>query len=431
MSTSDFRSRLTGLPDALYVFGLMAGLYAVFTGLTVLLNFELSGIVNTLRAITYFSAVYAMVVLALNLHWGYTGLFNLGVAGFMAVGVYTMAIVSGPTNPGPAEIPGLGMNLWVGVVAGVVMAALVGVLASLPALRLEADYLAIVTLALSEIIRLVLNSTLLQEVTVGGATFGTGGATGLTVQNNPQTPVTAFFQSGPGSALTDVAMGIGIDRPTVVEGIGYAIVLVVIVGLLFVFIRRIATSPFGRVLKAIREDQVVASALGKDTRQFKIIIFGVGCGLMGLAGILWYGSDGYINPLSFRPNITFYVFVALIIGGAGSNTGSIIGGSIFASVLFYLPQFLEQNSTPVLDGIQSVLGGSTATPQTIIDAGGALAGLDLTAFLAYCFANISSLRFIGVGLILIYLMQRRPDGLFGHRIETAASIPLTRGDTNE
>lgn len=413
------------IPDVLYILAVMCGLYVLFTGLTVLLGFDLSGIIDTLRIVTYFTAVYAMLVLALNLHWGYTGLFNIGVAGFMAVGVYTMAMVTGPTNPGPTGVPGLGLPLWVGIIVGTLAAALIGAVAALPALRLDADYLAIVTLAFSEIIRLAYNSTSVQEFTIFGTTLGSGGASGINIPTNPQTPITSFFSTGIGKTVLDIAAAIGVSRGIVVQNVAYTLVLVVVVAGYYVFVQRIGNSPFGRVLKAIREDELVADSLGKNTRLFKIKVFAVGCGLMGLAGILWFGSDGFVNPLAFRPLITFYVFIALIIGGSGSNTGSVVGAAIFTGIMYYLPQFLGQNSTTVLRTIQDAVGGSVTTPNTFLAAVGALGRLDITAFLAYCFGNIGSLRFIAVGVLLVYLMQHRPDGLFGHRIETAASVPLS------
>lgn len=422
------RSEIGSVPDVLVILAVMGGLYVIFTGVAVLVGFDLSGILDTLRLITYFTAVYAMLVLALNLQWGYTGLFNIGVAGFMAVGVYTMAMVTGPINPGPTGVPGLGLPLWVGVIAGTLAAALVGAVAALPALRLDADYLAIVTLALSEIIRLTYNSTAAQEFTLFGTTLGTGGASGINIPTNPQTPIGEFFSTGTGQAVLEAAAAIGITRGVVVQNVAYTLVLVVVVAAYYVFARRIGNSPFGRVLKAIREDELVADSLGKNTQRFKIKVFALGCGLMGLAGILWFGSDGFVNPLAFRPLVTFYVFIALIIGGAGSNTGSVVGAAVFSGIMYYLPQFLGQNSGAVLRMIRDAVGGSIATPNTFLAAVGALGRFDLPAFLAYCFDNIGSLRFIAVGVLLVYLMQHRPDGLFGHRTETAASVPLSTSE---
>ena len=418
VSTSDAR--------LLLVFALT--LYGLFTVVSVLLGYNFNGIVDTLRRITFLSGVYAILVLALNVQWGYAGLFNIGVAGFMAVGVYTMAILSSPTTN---TFPGLGLPLPIGIVGGVLAATVLGLLAALPALRLRGDYLAIVTLAMAEIVRRVFRSPVFQEFSIGSVQLGTGGSRGM---NLPENPIRTLFYQNPGeagsppnglgSALFDAASAAGIE-PSVVEGWVYATMLVVAVGLVYWLLRRVGNSPFGRVLKAVREDEVVARALGKDTRLFKVKAFAVGCALMGLGGILWRLSGGYVSTTMFQPIYTFYVFVALIIGGAGSNTGSILGGAAFASLLFEGPNFVRRIVTGYVD-----VG---AAPNSLYDAIAALGGLDLTPLVAYSLSdvNVSALRLVLLGVVLIYLIQNRPEGLLGHRKEVASPIDLTDRGTEE
>jgi hypothetical protein len=134
-----------------------------------------------------------MVSLGLDLHWGYTGLFDIGIVGFMAVGIYVMALVSKPIyEPGSAaQVGGLGLPLIVGIVAGMVAAALLGLVIALPALRLRADYLAIVTIAMSEIVRFSLLSSQFQQFQLFGRRVGFGGGSGLIL--NYQDPLQAFF----------------------------------------------------------------------------------------------------------------------------------------------------------------------------------------------------------------------------------------------
>ncbi|PSP85210.1 branched-chain amino acid ABC transporter permease [Halobacteriales archaeon QS_1_68_17] len=431
--------------DAVIIVGVMAAIYVVYLMAGVLfLGLPLNGIVNTLRRITFLSAVYAMLVLALNLHWGYTGLFNIGVAGFMAVGVYTMAMLSGP-----ADIA-LGLPLPVGIVGGVVAAALVGAIAALPALRLDADYLAIVTVALSEIIRLSYNSTVFQSsiprLRLAGITLlpsipvGTGGGQGI---RTPTNPVRALYYKDPGdtsAGLTDLgefafgaADGVSVTliggqgvQPPVVIALTYVLVLVAFVAGFYWLLIRVGNSPFGRVLKAIREDELVANSLGKDTQRFKIKTFMLGCALMGLAGILWRGSTGFTQPGDYLPIQTFYVFLALIIGGAGSNTGSVVGGIVFATLLFEGPTTLARLIPELLQRLFNTQLGSP--PSTFVGAVAPIAQLDLTPLLAYSLRNISTLRFILLGVLIVYMMQNRPDGLFGHRKEVAAGVDLRRPD---
>ncbi len=411
------------------------------------LDFAFNGVVNSLQSVFFFTAVYAMMVLALNLHWGYAGVFNIGVVGFMAVGIYTMAILSGPVEAGVGGVPGLGLPLPIGVLGGVLAASLVGLLAALPALRLRADYFAIVTVALSEIIRLTLTSQTFQTFAVPftGIETGTGGAGGISMPTNP---IRILFYGGAGtgsepallgSVLFPLFSGLRIElippgsswlgfvplpaftldlalTPPVIVDIAYLFVLAGGVALFYVLLVRVGNSPFGRVLKAIREDEQVAQALGKDTRRFKIVAFMFGCGLMGLGGIFWHGSQGYTNPGSFRPILTFYIWVALIIGGAGSNTGSVLGGALFASLLWTGPTFLRR---VVLNYVEF-----DTTPATFPAAVGPFLEGEVLPFLAFMLNNISALRFVLVGVLLIWLMQRRPEGLLGHRKEEAAAIPL-------
>jgi len=419
----------------------------VFFVFAVALGLPFNGLMGALGSVLFFSAVYAMMVLALNLHWGYAGVFNIGIAGFMAIGVYVMAILSSPTEAGAASVPGLGLPLPIGILGGVLAAAFVGLVAALPALRLRADYFAIVTVALSEIIRLTLNSRTLQEFTIAGVTTGTGGATGITMPGNP---IRLLFYEGFGAGAEPALLGsvlfplfrdlrvelippgsswLGVVplpaftldlvvQPSVISNWAYVVVLAGFVGLFYVLLARTGNSPFGRVLKAIREDEVVAKSLGKDTNRFKIVAFMFGCGLMGLGGILWQGSQGFTNPGAFRPIITFYIWVALIIGGAGSNTGSVLGGALFAGALWEGPVYVRRVVTNFVD-----FGD---TPSTFPGAVAPFVEGEVLPFLAFMLDNVSALRFILVGVILVMLMQRRPEGLLGHRKEEAAAIPLTR-----
>jgi branched-subunit amino acid ABC-type transport system permease component len=273
--------------------------------------------------------------------------------------------------------------------------------------------------------------------------------------------------------------------------------------LLFVFLDRVRRSPFGRVLKAIREDELVAKSLGKDTARFKIKSFMLGCALMGLGGILWQMRQGAITPNAFRPKVTFYVWVALIIGGAGSNTGSVMGGAIFAAVLFEGPRYVKNvvvqrftdtipdapatfaaavgplvdpllvfdtqllNAVPILAFLGVVYGvwtaGKMVRRRYATDVGGpvhsALAevydtdsdpavigdrilmlatvlvlfvpwaallatGGDALPFVAYALGNINSLQLVIMGLVLVWLIQVRPEGMLGHRKEVASGVPL-------
>ena len=421
-----------------------------FFVLAVLLGLSFNGFAGAVERVLFFSAVYAMAVLALNLHWGYTGVFNIGVAGFMAVGYYVTAIASTPVDAGGSAVPGLGLPLSIGIVLGVLAASLAGLVAALPALRLKADYFAIVTVALSEIIRITLRSRSLQtfELPLVGV-VGTGGASGKAFPSNP---LRLLFYDGTGASaqprlLGDLlfpvfsglrivvipdgyTMNLGVTtlpidfvldlavQPSVLFNFFYVVVLATFVGLFFWLLRRVGNSPFGRVLKAIREDEEVAQSLGKNTPMFKLVSFAFGCGLMGLAGILWMGSQGYMIPNGFKPILTFYIWVALIIGGAGSNVGSVLGASLFGAALWVGPTYLKN----VVETYLSL----PAPPNNVIDALAPILAGQIVPLFAFLLNNIANLRLVFIGALLIWLMQRRPEGLLGHRKEEAAAIPLSK-----
>ena len=409
------------------VLGTLAIIYAAAIVLTA--TSGLNSVVGLMETLTFLGLVYALSALALNLQWGYTGLFNIGVAGFMAVAVYTMGMVVRPPDPafGP---PGLGLPLPIGIIAGMGAAALIGAIAALPALRLKADYLAIVTLGLSEIIRLTLQSATFDSFLRETIGVGTGGGRGMGMPDNP---VRELFllggQAGTPTPFGDLVFGIfgdgglGIAHPILI-GWGYIGVLAVVLVGFYFLLERLGRSPFGRVLKAIREDEVVADSLGKNVKLVKIKVFVIGCALMGLAGILWFGSQGNVSPTpQFMPLLTFYVFIAVIIGGSGSNTGSVIGGLVFAAALFEGPRRVGGTVRGLIDA---------QTPSSFADA---VASLDPVTFLAYATENVAPLQFVFLGFVLVFIIHRRPDGILGDRIETAAAVDISErpngGDPDE
>ncbi|WP_255195600.1 branched-chain amino acid ABC transporter permease [Halorarius litoreus] len=424
--------------DALKVAVLLLLVYVLFIALVWNQNpsSRLNSIANTLRLVTFFAAVYALLVLALNLHWGYTGLFNIGVAGFMAVGAYTYAIATRPVEPTISTAPaGLGLPIPVGIVLGMLVASVFGLVAALPALRLRADYFAIVTLGLSEIIRLTIQSSVFDTFLRETFGFGTGGGSGIRLDPGVDSPVRElFYISGSrGEGLTPLGQAIfaitdnlsilgvgGGIRQSVVISWAYVVLLAVFVLAFYWLLRRIGNSPFGRVLKAIREDELVANSLGKNVNLVKIKVFMIGCALMGLGGILWQGSQGSFSPTpQFLPVITFYIFVAMMVGGAGSNTGSVLGAIVFAGLLFEGPRRLG--------GFIRGQFTTDVNPNTIADALGALVNGDIVPLVVYATdTRIAALQFVLLGVVLVILMQRRPEGLLGHRVEEAAAVDLSK-----
>ena len=410
--------------DLLLIVVAMLVTYVAFGLLGVLTGVSVNETVGFLQTVTFFAAVFALLTLALNLHWGYTGLFNIGVAGFMAVGVYTMAILTADPTGTPA---GFGLPIPVGVVGGTIAAGLVGAVIALPALRVRADYFAIITLGFSEIVRLSITSGTLRQIEVGERVYGTGGGSGI--RYTPvDTVVPWLLEFSVIAMVGDVLYGIGElvgVSQSIVNRLLYALVIITFVLLFYLLLYRIARSPFGRVLKAIREDEIVARSLGKNTQLAKIKVFTLGCALMGLAGILWIGSRSLVTPESFMPIVTFYIFVALIVGGSGSNTGSVLGGFVFAAFLWEGPRFVRTILRSNLD---------IRSPQTIYDAFVELAALDPMPLVGYLVGSLDEIRWVIIGVVLVILMIYRPEGLLGDRKEIAAATDLSRrtgGESDE
>jgi neutral amino acid transport system permease protein len=311
------------------------------------------------------AAVYALAAIGLNVHYGYTGLMNFGQVGFMLVGGYGLAI----------SVATFGLPLWVGLLNGILAAVVLALVLGLPTLRLRADYFAITTIAASEILRLAVRSM--------PATDLTGGVFGL------QGFASAFYRSNP---IPTGRYGIGLFAypsgrlwPMLVSW------AVVAVSTLVVW--RLTRSPWGRLLRSIREDEDAARSLGKDVFAYKMqsVIFGGVLG--GLAGILFVLTPNAANPDSFLPQVTFFAYAILILGGAATTFGPILG-----SIIFWF----------LVSGTDSLLR----------EAAGA--GV-LPGFLASGDA-IGASRFILVGIGLMLLMIYRPQGILGNRREISLGL---------
>jgi branched-chain amino acid transport system permease protein len=239
--------------------------------------------------------ILGLLTLALNLQWGFTGLFNAGVAGFYAIGAYTHAILT--AAPQPAYLGNLGLPWPVGIVAAMATTALAGLLIGLVTIRLRGDYLAIATFGVAVSIQLV---TLNWERL-------TGGAQGLA---RIARPLASLF-----------------DTPAAFN-LWFLVLMVVVTAAVYGALDRVLRSPWGRVLKAIREDETAAVALGKSARRFRLEAFVLGSTLMGLAGALYVSFIGFVSPFDFLPILTFQVWAMLIVGGSGNNRGALLGALV-------------------------------------------------------------------------------------------------------
>lgn len=256
---------------------------------------DVSGLLSYASFFLVFATAYAIITLGLNLQWGYTGLFNVGVAGFVALGAYTSALLTTPPQAG--HVAGLNWPVAAGMVAAMVVTGLVGALAGAVALRLRQDYLAITTFGIAVTIQLFANN----------ATALTGGPFG--VQFIPK-PMQAWLGTG---------------LPWTLAYLGMAVALL---GMAYVALEKLVNSPWGRVLRAIREDEDAASALGKAAFVFRLQSFVIGSMLMGLGGAVYAHFVGFIAPDDFLPILTFQLWAMLIVGGSGNNRGAMLGAFV-------------------------------------------------------------------------------------------------------
>jgi branched-chain amino acid transport system permease protein len=235
---------------------------------------------------------YAIMCLGLNVQWGQTGLFNVGVAGFVAIGAYVSALLTTPDAPD--RFGGFGLPIVVGWVGGALAAGLVTFLVGALTIRLRADYLAIATFGIAVAVQLcVLN---LEPVT--GGPFGIGF-------------IPRPFAEAAGDPLTFSLLNLAL--------------LTGVVLILYLALERLVRSPWGRVLRAIREDETAALALGKSSVRFRLQAFAIGGAIMGLAGAAQAHFIGFIAPDNYLPTLTFQVWAMLIVGGSGNNRGAMLG----------------------------------------------------------------------------------------------------------
>ncbi len=304
---------------------------------------------------------FVLAAIGLNVHFGYTGLLNFGQAAFAAVAAYAMGVAIASF-----EIP-LVFALLLGLIASVVLALVMG----LPTLRLRADYLAIVTIAVAEILRLFFSTTFKEYFKARDGVSGfTGGFRGL----NPYPESMSSFASFNRNDLWVMTVGW------------------LLVALILVFIWAIMKSPWGRVLKSIREDEDAVRSLGKNVYGYKMQALILG-GLIGSVGG-FVGAQGLasVQPDSYNLDFTFIAFTMLILGGAARVMSPAVGAVLFWGLLSFLGQLLTELSS----GSNPIIPPQFMTPD-----------------------QVGNIRFAFVGLALMLLMIFRPQGLFGDKKEIA------------
>jgi len=258
---------------------------------------ELAGLISYLAFFLTLAGIYALMTLGLNIQWGYTGMLNVGIAAYFAVGAYASAILT--TAPG-AHLGGFGLPYPVGFIGAMAVAGLLGLAIGLITLNLRSDYLAIASIGIAEIVRLILKN----EAWLTNGVRGIGGI--------PR-------------PLVDVV-------PAYDTWLLLALVLILVI-LVYLLIERAFRAPWGRVLRAIRDNEPAARAMGKNSLAFRVQAFVFGCTIMGLAGAVYAHFVGFISPEAFDPVFaTFIVWVMLIAGGSGNNKGAVLGAFVIWGV---------------------------------------------------------------------------------------------------
>ncbi|MBA3303108.1 MAG: branched-chain amino acid ABC transporter permease [Actinomycetota bacterium] len=310
------------------------------------------------------AVIYALAAIGLNLHFGYTGLLNFGQVAFVAAGAYGLAI-----SVATFELP-----FPVGVVIGILSAVVLALLLGIPTLRLRADYLAIVTIAAGEIIRFILKSPEFDPTT--------GGSNGL------QNFAGGFFDLNP---FSPGEYGVWVikynERLTWVLVVGWS--LVALCSLLVLLLMR---SPWGRVLKAIREDEEAVRSLGKNVYWYKMQSLILGGVFGALGGLVFAVVNQSVQPDNYSTAFTFFAYTALLLGGAARVAGPVLGAMIF----WFL---LQLTDVALREAISA-----DYIPSTILEG-----------------PDVGQVRLVLVGLGLMLLMIFRPQGFFGDKREVAVS----------
>jgi neutral amino acid transport system permease protein len=308
---------------------------------------------------------YALLAIGLNIQFGYAGLLNFGQVGFALVGSFGVAIT----------VVKLGLSYWVGLLVGIGVAVILALLLGIPTLRLRADYLAITTIAAAEILRLVFRTNALNDIT--------GGTQGLSQYSND------FYNLSP-IPLSDAYYPLGIrfsGQEIWVLTVGWTLV-----ALLVLLVWLLMRSPWGRVLKSIREDEDAARALGKNVYWYKMQALILGGVVGAIGGIFEATSSRGVIPDTYENAVTFFAYAVLILGGTARVFGPVIGAMLF--------WFLFSITEGVLSELGS--GKDPIIPPDVVSS-----------------QNMAAIRFMLVGVALILLMAFRPQGIFGDRKEVA------------
>ena len=287
----------------------------------------MSNIILFLASVIALMGIYALLTLAVNLHYGYAGLLSFGIVGFAAVGAYTYAIVTRGAPVGEdVYLFYFNQPWWVGFLAAGVVTTLFAFIIGLPTLRVEGDYLLIVTFAFAEVIQDLLSNEW----------WLTNGTRGFINIHLP------FRELIPGRNYT----------------LFLAFLIVVIVAVVYLIAQRLGTAPFGRTMRAIRDNEPAALAVGKSVYSFKMRTFLLGAAICGFAGAMYTWYMTLAMPSIFGMSVTFAAWIALIVGGQGNNKGAIVGAIVLLCVQQAIKFVsLTPDLAPIISSVQLIMEG--------------------------------------------------------------------------
>ncbi|MDE0214951.1 MAG: branched-chain amino acid ABC transporter permease [bacterium] len=311
------------------------------------------------------AVILALAAIGLNVHFGFTGLLNCGQVGFLLLGAYGTSV----------SVATFGWSLWAGVLIGLFLSLALAAALGIPTLRLNPLLFAIATIAAAEIIRILIGST--------DAIGLTGGPLSVSFDAG------AFYDLNPYPDGPQDRYGVGTFEFTGqqlwVITVGWTLVALISLAI-FLLVR----SPWGRVLKSIREDEDAARSLGKNVFSYKMQALLIGGGIGGLGGVIDAIKTSGADPNGFRPQVTFFAFAALLLGGAATYLGPVLGAVLFWFLREWIESFLRQ------------LASESWLPAAAADFLDGAEGIISVAM---------------VGLALVLLMLFRPQGLTGNRTE--------------
>lgn len=309
----------------------------------------IGGLLSFLISFAVMASIYAIFTMGLNVHWGYTGLINFGVAGFFCVGAYVTALVTSPMPSGVMakyvhQAFGFNAPFLVGVLAAGLVCSILAVLIGMLTLRLSEGYLAISTIGIAETIRMFFNNE-------------------RWLANGPQ-------------GLVGLPQPLHNLVPPAYYNYVYLVIVLIFLAVIYIALEKGIRSPWGRVLRAIREDEIMSGADGKNVFYFKLQSLVLGAFIMGIGGALYAHFSAAIQPSAFEPLFgTFIIWVMVTLGGTGNNKGSIVGAFIVWALWSWSTFIILKLVPPIFQ---------TRAP---------------------------FIRYVLIGLLLIFILVKKPKGI--------------------